>query len=184
MPQQRFRLLSSLLVRIAVAWVVSTIVLMTSPLQAQTFSVLHSFTGGADGSLPEAGLTLAGDGRFYGTTAFGGNPGAGVVYRLSSVGTGWILTPLFAFPGGYYGDSPRARAIIGPNGTLFGTTYEGGYYEYGTVYNLQPGVNVCTAATGVGVSGVPAGTEGGAGDGGVKYTFCVESGRISRAKIL
>src|ERR1700684_1842519 len=38
------------------------------------------------------------------------------------------------------------------------------------------GVNVCTAATGVGVSGVPAGTEGGAGDGGVKYTFCVESG--------
>lgn len=113
---------------------------------AQTLTVLHSFTGGADGGYPTAGLTKAGTENFYGTTYLGGGPGNGVIFRLAHVGTGWILTPLFAFPGGYYGSNPQARVIRGPNGTLFGTTSFGGYYGLGTVFNLRPPAAACSTA--------------------------------------
>ena len=34
------------------------IVIATQPMQAQTFTVLHNFTGGLDGAEPYAGLTM------------------------------------------------------------------------------------------------------------------------------
>jgi uncharacterized repeat protein (TIGR03803 family) len=140
-------LLTSLRVRaFAVATLCTLSVILTQPTQAQTFTVLHDFTGGADGASPVAGLTMAAGGNFYGTTFAGGNPGGGVVYRLARLGNDWILSPLFAFPGGYYGQYPRARVIIGPNGTLFGTTWQGGYYDNGTVFSLTPPAAACSAA--------------------------------------
>lgn len=119
---------------------------LTQSAPAQTFSVLHNFTGGADGGFPTAGLTLSSSGSFYGTTTMGGNPGAGVVYRLARSDDRWILTPLFTFPGGYYGSWPSAPVVFGPNGTLFGTTTYGGYFGNGTVFNLGPPPNICTTA--------------------------------------
>jgi len=116
----------------------------TLPMQAQTFTVLHSFTGGADGGEPSAGLTLSSSGVFYGTTSMGGDPDVGVVYRLVRADDHWVLTPLYAFPGGYYGSEPAAPVTFGPNGTLFGTTTYGGYFGNGIVFNLGPPPNVCT----------------------------------------
>lgn len=45
-------------------------------------SVLHSFTGGADGSMPYAGVVLGPSNNLYGTTPFGGETNAGVVYEV------------------------------------------------------------------------------------------------------
>jgi hypothetical protein len=53
--------------------------------------VLHSFAGGSDGSYPQAGPVLDGQGRLYGTTFYGGggslcnsyNPGCGTVYEVT-----------------------------------------------------------------------------------------------------
>lgn len=45
-------------------------------------TVLHSFTGGADGNTPYAGVVLGPDGNLYGTTPFGGQTNAGVVYEI------------------------------------------------------------------------------------------------------
>jgi uncharacterized repeat protein (TIGR03803 family) len=45
-------------------------------------TVLHSFTGGADGSYPYGGVILDPAGDLYGTTGFGGAAGAGVLYKL------------------------------------------------------------------------------------------------------
>jgi uncharacterized repeat protein (TIGR03803 family) len=49
-----------------------------------TFQLLDSFTGGADGALPEAGLTVDGAGNLYGATAGGGADGAGTVFEIGS----------------------------------------------------------------------------------------------------
>lgn len=40
---------------------------------AQTFHVLHTFTGGLDGASPFSGLTPGPAGAFYGTTGMGGS---------------------------------------------------------------------------------------------------------------
>lgn len=115
--------------------------------QAQNFSVLHSFTGGADGANPAAGLTIDHRGSLYGTTAQGGNTpsncgatrGCGTVFKIVPSGTGWITTPLFKFSG-FDGLSPLGRVVFGPDGTLYGTTYNGQVEgcSCGNVFNLKP----------------------------------------------
>jgi uncharacterized repeat protein (TIGR03803 family) len=45
-------------------------------------TVLHSFTGGDDGGAPFAGVILGPEGTLYGTTGFGGQTNAGVVFEI------------------------------------------------------------------------------------------------------
>ena len=51
--------------------------------QAQTFKVIHDFSGGADGANPYTGLTPYAPGSFYGTAYFGGTANQGVVFSLN-----------------------------------------------------------------------------------------------------
>ena len=46
-------------------------------------TVLYNFTGGADGSYPQAGLIRDSAGNLYGTTSYGGVSGAGTVFKLA-----------------------------------------------------------------------------------------------------
>lgn len=45
-------------------------------------TVLHSFSGGADGGSPYAGVVLGPKGQLYGTTAFGGQTNVGVLFEI------------------------------------------------------------------------------------------------------
>ena len=45
-------------------------------------TVLHSFTGGADGGTPFAGVVLGPNGNLYGTTIGGGKANGGVVFEI------------------------------------------------------------------------------------------------------
>lgn len=122
--------------------------------QAQTFTVLHSFTGGNDGAYPYAGITLDAAGNVYGTASAGGytggncgaSQGCGTVFRLKKTGSAWVLDPLYAFTGGSDGSDPVARAIFGPDGSLYGTADMGGYEGDGTVFNLRPQSTACKSA--------------------------------------
>lgn len=100
-------------------------------------TVLYSFTGGADGSVP---VGLSRDARrasaaFYGMTQAGGDHHVGVAFRLGPDGT---YTVLHSFGGAGDGAYPTASPIQDSAGTLYGTTLEGGTYGQGIVFELSP----------------------------------------------
>ncbi len=136
--------------------------------QAQTETVLYQFTDRADGASPLAGITLDQQGRIYGTTVSGGTHQDGVVYRLVHEDGGWILSPLHTFQGPPDGSSPYSRVIFGPDGVLYGTTFEGGSADDGTVFSLQPPATACKTALCPWLETVVYSFTGGA-DGGEPY---------------
>jgi uncharacterized repeat protein (TIGR03803 family) len=73
----------------------------------------------ATGASPRGGLTLGIDGNFYGTTAYGGTSGYGVLYRIEPNGT---YTVLHNFAGGSDGLYPNAPPVQGADGNFYGTT--------------------------------------------------------------
>ena len=98
------------------------------------FNVLHTFIGGADGVVPQAGVVQASDGNFYGTTAGGGESGAGTVFKITPAGT---TTVLHAF--NYTdGSAPFGALLQGTDGNLYGTTRRGGVFSRGTVFVITP----------------------------------------------
>jgi uncharacterized repeat protein (TIGR03803 family) len=109
-----------------------------------TETVLHTFTGGADGANPSDGaLIIDGNGALYGTTINGGNPansGNGTVYKLTpptNGGTVWNETILYSFTDGADGRFGSCSLIFDSSGALYGTT-QGGSQNDGTVYKLTP----------------------------------------------
>jgi uncharacterized repeat protein (TIGR03803 family) len=126
--------------------VVVLIAMTTSPYplaHGQTFTVLHSFTGGQDGGGPETGLMLVGTGTLYGTTWFGGTYGGGTIFKLKRAGSGWIFQPLHQFAGDTDGCQSDGELAFGPDGAIYGTTVYGGMGgcsgdSYGTVFRIQP----------------------------------------------
>ncbi len=103
-----------------------------------TESVLHSFTTN-DGQAPEAGLIFDSAGNLYGTTYFGGAYGYGVAFELSPNADGsWKESVLHSFTGSKDGSEPQAGLTFDQAGNLYGTTWEGGAYGYGVVFELTP----------------------------------------------
>jgi uncharacterized repeat protein (TIGR03803 family) len=91
-----------------------------------TETVLHRFAGGKDGYVPFGGVVLDPSGALYGTAAFGGKYGLGIVFRLTHGGKSqWSEAVLHDFEGGNDGASPAAGLAFFA-GALYGTTYSGG----------------------------------------------------------
>jgi uncharacterized repeat protein (TIGR03803 family) len=119
--------------------------LARNPDDTWTESVLHSFTGGADGNSPQAGLIFDAAGNLYGTTNTGGDAspaachveaqGCGVVFKLTPTSGGWNETVLRSFRG--LGKYPTASVIFDPKGNLYGTT-SSGTGNYGVVFKITP----------------------------------------------
>jgi len=123
------------------AFVLGLVAVLSPHAQAQTFGVVHSFTGGADGANPEAGVIRDSAGNLYGTTSGGGIIGAtcysgcGVVYRLDTSGQ---ETVLYSFTGGADGGYPLWGALARDSaGSLYGTTNGGGTDNAGVVFKVD-----------------------------------------------
>lgn len=104
--------------------------------QAQTpgLDVIHSFGNYPNGATPWGTLARGTDGSFYGTAYSGGAANLGVVFKLDTSGQYKIL---YNFKGGTDGANPHAGVTIGPDGSLYGTTYLGGPANVGVVYKLD-----------------------------------------------
>jgi uncharacterized repeat protein (TIGR03803 family) len=104
----------------------------------QTETVLYSFTGGSDGGYPYCSVILSG-GNLYGTTYYAGASGEGVVFEVPTAGGS--ETVLHSFTGSPDGEYPFSGLVIGPKGTLYGATDDGGSSGYGTVYQVAANGN-------------------------------------------
>ena len=106
-------------------------VVFSLPVTGGTPTVLASFDG-ANGSGPEAGVTLSG-GVLYGTTYLSsGNGNEGGVFSVPI--TGGTPTVLASFDGNN-GSAPEGDLTVS-GGTLYGTTFSGGAYTAGEVFSL------------------------------------------------
>jgi uncharacterized repeat protein (TIGR03803 family) len=101
-------------------------------------TVLHNFTGGADGVEPLAGVVADSAGNLYGTTLGGGAAGVGTVYKVDTAGN---ETVLYSFAGPAAGELPQAGVILDSAGNLYGTTANGGASGYGVVYKVDTAGN-------------------------------------------
>lgn len=68
--------------------IVALLLCVELPAGAQTWTLLHSFTG-PDGSVPQAGVTMDAAGNLYGTTSAGGAHNQGTVFKLTRRGSSW-----------------------------------------------------------------------------------------------
>ena len=110
-----------------------------------TENVLYKFVGApADGFAPRGGVVLDANGNVYGTTSEGGvviaqtaDYGSGSVFKLTPSGGTWTESSVFLFP---HGDAltPSSGLISDSAGNLYGTTFYGGAFGYGTVFELSP----------------------------------------------
>ena len=98
---------------------------------AWTETVLHAFTGKADGGYPQNDLISDSAGNLYGE--------AGVVFKLTrpvAGKTNWTETVLHSFTGKADGDAPQTGLVFDAAGNLYGTTSGGGASKHGTVFKL------------------------------------------------
>jgi uncharacterized repeat protein (TIGR03803 family) len=106
-----------------------------------TETVLYNFcTVGecTDGAVPQGGLVMA-SGNLYGTTAFGGTVFQGGTVFKYDVASGKYTT-LYNFCSKAAckdGSEPFAGLIIDAKGNLYGTTFSGGAFGEGTVFELS-----------------------------------------------
>jgi uncharacterized repeat protein (TIGR03803 family) len=114
-----------------------------------TEAKLHDFvTGTDDGYRPAAGLILDIAGNLYGTTQYGGAgdrqmAGDGTVFELTQNGGSWTERKLHDFGVNLNinfvdGTNPSSNLIFDAVGNLYGTTGDGGIYDWGTVFELKP----------------------------------------------
>lgn len=101
-------------------------------------SSLYSFgiSDGTDSLHPYGALLQGADGNFYGTAYSGGTNGIGTVFKLTPAGVESIVYS-FGPSGSGDGELPEGGLVQGSDGTLYGTTTEGGEGD-GTVFKVTP----------------------------------------------
>jgi uncharacterized repeat protein (TIGR03803 family) len=103
--------------------------------KTEQFSVIYSFTGGADGGQPNASLIRDAAGNFYGVTIGGGAFYAGTIFMLDKNGNESVL---YSFTGGTDPGTADAPLLRDAASNLYGTSIAGGAYGQGTVFKLTP----------------------------------------------
>jgi uncharacterized repeat protein (TIGR03803 family) len=103
---------------------------------AGTLTTLYRFSGGSDGSEPQAQLVQVNATNFLGTT-FSSSSGNGVLFRLNIGVTLTNVTSLHGFSGGVDGANPAANLILANDGFYYGTTSAGGSGDNGTIFRTS-----------------------------------------------
>jgi uncharacterized repeat protein (TIGR03803 family) len=97
-----------------------------------------NYTDGESPNLPAQGNDL----NFYGTAQYGGDATCrcGVVYKATAGGTITVLHKFTGYASStvYDGYRPIGILVQDSDGNFYGTTYQGGKFNYGTVFKITP----------------------------------------------
>ena len=97
-------------------------------------SVLYSFKGGAtDGATPIGAVTAV-NGVLYGTTGYGGSNYGGTAFKVTTSGQESVL---YNFGQGEGDGSVPVVGLLPVGNNLYGVTYYGGEYGYGTIFQIS-----------------------------------------------
>jgi len=100
-----------------------------------TLTTLHTFQGDPNDAAYPSAVTLGSDGNFYGTSTAGGSYNGGTVFKITPKGK---VILLYSFENsGTDPYEPAAPMTQGTNGEWYGTTFYGGTYGYGTIFELK-----------------------------------------------
>ena len=103
-----------------------------TPSGAET--ILHTFTGGADGRYPVTPLTLGSDGNLYGTTSGQDYDSIyGTIFQITPTGT---LTTLYTFTGAADGEFAAGALVLGTDGNFYGAAAGNGHEYDGSVFKM------------------------------------------------
>jgi len=133
---------------------------MAIAASAQTYVILHSFSG-PDGEFPTGPLVQGVDGKWYGTTEYGGanfgtkcqsngGSGCGSIFKIGRYGaltTFYTFCPQTGCPDGY---APIGSLAEGPYGSYYGIAMRGGFGSRsggGTAFRFTPGAPEVTLYT-------------------------------------
>jgi uncharacterized repeat protein (TIGR03803 family) len=113
------------------------------PGSTWTERILYNFNGPDGAAVPNPQLVVGRGGVIFGTAygiLGGGDNYEGAVWSMTPNGDGtWTEKDLHIFSAGDDGGNPVAGLVIGGDGTLFGTTTNGGGNgKFGTVFALRP----------------------------------------------
>lgn len=114
----------------------------SSDLSSWTFNTLYAFSDSGDGGGSTAGLTLAGDGNFYGSTAYGTGANNTTVNGLfqipaSALGTGVSTLPAYGTNTLGAGQAP-VWMMEANDGSFYGVSPTGGDDQHGAIFHVQP----------------------------------------------
>lgn len=124
------------LIRLAI----STLVLGSQFIAAQTFTTLFSFKGQTDGAYSSSGLVADGKGNLYGTTQAGGlfNFGyGGTVFSINRKGQETVLHSFCSETNCADGSIPLGGVTLDSSGNLYGATLMGGANNFGIVFKID-----------------------------------------------
>ena len=144
-----------------------------------TLTLLHTFAAvnsyqdsrNADGIGPVGGVTLGPDGNLYGKTIVGGANLCGTIFKITPAG---VFTLLHTFTLAEIGSTDGAvplegsvggKLVVGNDGNLYGTIYEGPSFATGAVYRITAAgafasLHQFSAATGQTSTGCSTNAEG------------------------
>jgi uncharacterized repeat protein (TIGR03803 family) len=98
---------------------------------------IYAFSGGSDGSQPDAGIVFS-HGKLYGPTFSGGSDNQGVLFELSPNSKGsWTESVAHSFLG-TDGSIPSGTPWVDPSGNIYGVTRYGGSTGWGVVWEFIP----------------------------------------------
>jgi uncharacterized repeat protein (TIGR03803 family) len=98
-----------------------------------------SFNSDTEGRSPKGDLVLAGNGKLYGMTSYGGVYDDGVIFEIDTATNKYIKK--FDFKQDTTGGNPSGSLMVAKNGKLYGMTDNGGKNDDGVLFEWDPATN-------------------------------------------